>query len=80
MIHKTGYAQRSEVIEGNWRLLRRYEREVGAYAAELRHAERRGRRDKIDRLRARLAVFEDECAAIAENVAGYDAPDFLADE
>ena len=68
-----------EIIRGDGRLLRRYESEVAAYAAELGHAKRRGRRGKIDRLQARLAMFEDECAVIAEYLAEYNGGDGFTD-
>jgi hypothetical protein len=61
--------------EEEWHLLMRYEREVAAYAAELRHAERRRQPGKMRRLQARLAVFADECAAIAEYFPGYRPSD-----
>jgi hypothetical protein len=64
--------ERTETGRADWLLLRRYEREVAAYAAELRQAALKGQRGKFDRLKARLAAFEDECAAIAESL--HDHP------
>jgi hypothetical protein len=68
MSHRTASDRNADVAAGNRRLLMRYEREVASCAAKLRHAERRARRGDIERLRTRLALFEAECAAIAEHL------------
>ena len=74
MIHRNG-SSRAEMGRDEWRLLRRYEREVAAYAAELRRAARRRESGKMKRLQARLAAFANECAAIAEYFPGYHQED-----
>lgn len=74
MVHSTG-SSRAEVSEDDWRLLRRYERQVAAYAAELRRTARRRQPGKMRRLQARLAAFANECAAIAEYFPGYHRED-----
>lgn len=79
-IHENRSAQSTETSKGDRRLLSRYETEVAAYAAALGHAERRGARGKIDRLQARLAMFEHECAVLAEYLAEYNGADVLTEE
>ena len=80
MIHREGSARCAEISKADRRLLRRYESEAASYRAALRHAERRGPRGKMTRLQARLAVFEHECAVIAEYLAEYNGADALTEE
>jgi hypothetical protein len=68
------------MTKDEWRLLKRYEREVAAYAAELRRAARRRQPGKVNRLQARLAAFADECAAIAECFPEYEREDPRIDQ